>query len=76
MTAAQRAELPEEEDVTAADRLIVESPSDTGLIVMRALAPEPGLMPVAQTAARQGRLQAGAAAGGTLARYPFRSTAR
>lgn len=49
MTAAQRAELPAEEDVTAADRLIVESPSDTGLIVMRALAPEPGMMPVAQT---------------------------
>jgi uncharacterized membrane protein len=49
MTAAQRAELPEEEDVTAADRLIVESPSDTGLIVMRALAPEPGMMAVAQT---------------------------
>ena len=49
MTAAQRAELPEEEDVTAADRLIVESPSSTGLIVIRALAPEPGLMPVART---------------------------
>ncbi len=48
MTAAQRAELLEEEDVTAADRLIVESPSDTGLILMRALAPEPGLMPVAR----------------------------
>ena len=48
MTAAQRADLPEEEDVTAADRLIVESPSDTGLILMRALAPEPGLMPVAR----------------------------
>ena len=49
MTTAQRADLPEEEDVTAADRLIVESPSDTGLIVMRALAPEPGMMPVVQT---------------------------
>ncbi len=48
MTAAQRAELSEDEDVTAADRLIVESPSDTGLILMRALAPEPGLMPVAR----------------------------
>ena len=48
MTAAQHAELPEEEDVTAADRLIVESPSETGLIVMRALAPEPGLMPAAR----------------------------
>ena len=43
------AELPEEEDVTAADRLIVESPTETGLIVVRAFAPEPGLMPVAQS---------------------------
>ncbi|MBI3435402.1 MAG: DUF1254 domain-containing protein [Proteobacteria bacterium] len=45
MTAAQRAQLPEEEDVTAADRLIVESPTLTGLIVLRALVPEPGMMP-------------------------------
>ncbi|MBV9955973.1 MAG: DUF1254 domain-containing protein [Pseudolabrys sp.] len=50
MTAAQRAELPEEEDVTAADRLIVESPTVTGLIAIRALAPEPGLMPMARGA--------------------------
>jgi uncharacterized membrane protein len=49
MTAAQRADLPEEEDVTSADRLIVESPTATGLILMRALAPEPGLLPVAQS---------------------------
>src|SRR5262249_15107244 len=32
------------EDVTAADRLIIDSPSATGLIVMKAMAPEPGLM--------------------------------
>lgn len=50
MTATQRADLPEDEEVTAADRLIVESPSSTGLILMRALAPEPGLLPVAQAA--------------------------
>ena len=50
MTTAQRADLSEDEDVTAADRLIVESPSNTGLILMRALAPEPGLLPVAQAA--------------------------
>ena len=31
MTAAQRAELPEDEDITAADRLIVNSPTTTGL---------------------------------------------
>jgi uncharacterized membrane protein len=55
MTPAQRAELPEDEEVTAADRLIVESPTPTGLIAIRALAPEPGLMPAARgalTAAR------------------------
>jgi uncharacterized membrane protein len=45
MTAEQRAQLPEDEEVTAADRLIVESPTTTGLIVLRALAAEPGLMP-------------------------------
>jgi uncharacterized membrane protein len=50
MTSAQRSRLPEEEDVTAADRLIVESPATTGLILLRTLAPEPGLMPVAQDA--------------------------
>src|SRR5438132_6149780 len=48
MTEAQHAELPEDEDVTAADRLIIDSPTATGLIVMKALAPEPGLMPHAQ----------------------------
>jgi uncharacterized membrane protein len=50
MTAQQHADMPEEEDVTAADRLIVESPSLTGLIAIRALAPEPGLMPMARNA--------------------------
>jgi uncharacterized membrane protein len=48
MTGAQHAELPEDEDVTAADRLIIDSPTATGLIVLKALAPEPGLMPQAQ----------------------------
>ena len=48
MTPEQRAQLPEDEDVTAADRLIVESPTATGLIAVRALAPEPGLMPMAR----------------------------
>ena len=50
MTTEQRSELPGDEEVTAADRLIVESPTLTGLIVIKALAPEPGLMPTAQTA--------------------------
>lgn len=50
MTPEQHAEMPEEEDITSADRLIIESPSKRGLIVLRALAPEPGLMPMARRA--------------------------
>lgn len=50
MTPEQRGELPDDEEVTAADRLIVESPTTTGLIAIRALAPEPGLMPAARAA--------------------------
>ena len=48
MTEAQHNALPEDEEITAADRLIIDSPGTTGLIVMKALAPEPGLMPQAQ----------------------------
>jgi uncharacterized membrane protein len=55
MTAEQHSQLPEEEDVTAADRLIVDSPTVTGLIVLRALAPEPGLMPNAVDTLTQAR---------------------
>ena len=36
MTTKQHSDLPQDEDVTAADRLIVESPTLTGLIVARA----------------------------------------
>jgi uncharacterized membrane protein len=50
MTAAQRAELPENEEITRADRLIVASPTMTGLIVIRALAPEAGWIPAARGA--------------------------
>jgi uncharacterized membrane protein len=50
MTPEQHAQVPEEEDVTAADRLIIESPTGRGLIVLRALAPEPGLMFMARRA--------------------------
>jgi uncharacterized membrane protein len=46
MTAVQRSQLPEDEEVTAADRLIVESPTLTGLVVLRALSPEPSATPV------------------------------
>jgi len=48
MTTPQREDLPDDENVTAADRLIIESPTLTGLIVVRALSPEPGLMPMAR----------------------------
>ena len=45
MNADQRGQITDDEEVTAADRLIVESPTDTGLILLRALAPEPSAMP-------------------------------
>jgi uncharacterized membrane protein len=48
MTPEQHAQMPEQEDVTAADRLIIESPTKRGLVVLRALAPEPGLMAMAR----------------------------
>lgn len=48
MTEAQHSDLPEDEEVTAADRLIIDSPTSTGLILLKALAPEPGLMEQAQ----------------------------
>ncbi len=50
MTEEQQAQVPEEENVTAADRLIIESPTHRGLIVLRALAPEPNLMVMARRA--------------------------
>jgi uncharacterized membrane protein len=50
MTSEQRGDLPGDEEVTAADRLIVESPTTTGLILIKALAPEAGLLPFARSA--------------------------
>src|SRR5207249_11353532 len=50
MTTEQRADLPGDEEITAADRLIVESPTTTGLILIKALVPEAGLLPVVRTA--------------------------
>jgi len=58
MTGEQRSELPGDEEVTAADRLIVESPTLTGLIVIKALAPEPSLMATAQAALTAARCEA------------------
>lgn len=45
MTPQQRALLPSDEEITAADRLIVESPSNTGIAIFRALVREAGARP-------------------------------
>jgi uncharacterized membrane protein len=47
MTTKQREDLPDDEEGTRADCLIVESPTAAGLIVARAFAPEPSLLPTA-----------------------------
>ena len=57
MTSEQRSDLPGDEEVTAADRLIVESPTMTGLIVIKARAPELGLLPAARSALAGARCQ-------------------
>lgn len=43
MTADQRAALPEDEEITAADRLVVESPTEEGIVLVRALVRERGM---------------------------------
>jgi hypothetical protein len=58
MTSEQRNELPDNEEITAADRLIVESPTLTGLIVIKALALEPELMKGAQAALAAAKCEA------------------
>ena len=50
--------MPQDENITAADRLIVDLPTKTGLIVMKAMAPEPGLMAQAQASLTEGKLPA------------------
>jgi len=57
MTNEQRGDLPGDEEVTAADRLIVESPTVTGLILIKALAPEAGLLSAARNALAGARCQ-------------------
>src|SRR6202521_6095947 len=44
MTSDQRNDLQDNEEITAADRLIVESPTMTGLVLIKALAPEAGML--------------------------------
>lgn len=43
MTPSQRAALPEDEEITRADRLIVESPTNEGVVLVRAFVREPGI---------------------------------
>jgi uncharacterized membrane protein len=57
MTPEQRTNLPGDDDVTAADRLIVESPTVTGLILIKALATAPELLPLAQAAMKAARCE-------------------
>ncbi len=57
MTPEQHSEVPDNEEITAADRLIVESPTNGGLIVIKALAAEPGLLALAQNSLVAARCQ-------------------
>lgn len=43
MTASQKAALPEDEEITAADRLVIESPSREGVVAVRAFVRERGM---------------------------------
>lgn len=43
LSPSQRAALPEDEEITAADRLVVESPADRGIVLIRAYARYPDL---------------------------------
>lgn len=43
MTAAQKAALPEDEEITAADRLVIVSPSTEGVVLVRAYVRERGM---------------------------------
>jgi uncharacterized membrane protein len=53
MTPAQRAALPMDEEITAADRLIVESPSTEGIVLVRAFVRERGALETVRTRLRE-----------------------
>ena len=50
MNARQKAAMPEDDEVTVADRLVVESPSQEGIVVIRGLARERGARDEAKAA--------------------------
>lgn len=53
MTREQFAALPRDEEITAADRLIVESPSEEGIVLVRAFVREKGLEPQVEALLKQ-----------------------
>jgi uncharacterized membrane protein len=55
MTPTQRAGLPEDEEITAADRLIIEAPSIEGIVMIRAFVPERGEREAVRTQLAQAR---------------------
>ncbi|MCB4768947.1 DUF1254 domain-containing protein [Ancylobacter sp. Lp-2] len=55
MNARQKAAMPEDEEVTVADRLVVESPSQEGIVVIRGLARERGARAEVQSAIASAR---------------------
>ena len=57
MTEEQHDQLPEEENITAADRLIVDSPTVTGLVAIRALTPNLGSIDKAMSAVAGAKCQ-------------------
>lgn len=52
MNARQKAALPEDEEVTVADRLVVESPTEEGIVIIRALMRERGARDEVEAAIR------------------------
>jgi uncharacterized membrane protein len=55
MTPAQRAALPQDEEITAADRLIVESPTTEGIVFIRAFVRERGVLEAVQARLNEAR---------------------
>lgn len=55
MTSAQLAALPRDEEITAADRLIVVSPSDEGIVLVRAFARERGVLDAVKARLKEAR---------------------
>lgn len=55
MTPEQFAALPRDEEITAADRLIVESPTEEGMVLIRAFVREEGVQPAVEARLKEAR---------------------